>query len=320
MSNPIHPYAVYTVKEAAELLKVEPVTIQRYIRSGKLEATQFGKTYRISGQAVLNLLSFEHSSVELVQDRARQVENANYIKSKAFLMGHPKGASYIKFIDSTAQLLLACINPDIPALDEDQKTLKYAGSRALNTTMVAYRDCLSGYYQNSLSTQRDLIETQFLMDYFRTHPDKIAEWREADYKTRRDKFSPGILRKLLDKRDNFTEKKRDERYKMFCEYASHMTYQGFKLLANEKNLVEVGPFYDEEKLLNALHELALNCGFAVTNLCACLKAKDTKTAVLALKHIKEMDNLFNWQITKNEKYEKAMAEIDRLLKQISPQR
>lgn len=39
----------YTVDEIAELVKIHPKTIQRYIREGKLKATKVGKSWRVSG-------------------------------------------------------------------------------------------------------------------------------------------------------------------------------------------------------------------------------------------------------------------------------
>lgn len=37
-----------TVKETSELLKVNPMTIYRYIKAGKIVAYKFGKDYRIT--------------------------------------------------------------------------------------------------------------------------------------------------------------------------------------------------------------------------------------------------------------------------------
>lgn len=39
----------YTVDEIAEVLKIHPKTIQRYIREGKLNANKVGKSWRVSG-------------------------------------------------------------------------------------------------------------------------------------------------------------------------------------------------------------------------------------------------------------------------------
>ncbi|MEL7657821.1 MAG: helix-turn-helix domain-containing protein [Bacillota bacterium] len=39
----------YTVDGIAELIKIHPKTIQRYIREGKLKANKVGKSWRVSG-------------------------------------------------------------------------------------------------------------------------------------------------------------------------------------------------------------------------------------------------------------------------------
>jgi len=39
----------YTVDEIAEMVKIHPKTIQRYIREGKLKASKVGKSWRVTG-------------------------------------------------------------------------------------------------------------------------------------------------------------------------------------------------------------------------------------------------------------------------------
>lgn len=315
MKNPIHPYAIYTTKEAAELLDVDVITIQRYIRSGKLTATRLGKIYRISGQALLDLMSLEQDEVMYVQDRVRKTEIANYVKSKSFLLSNIKGKDYIELFSLTSDTLIVSLEPSEINTD-DELTIKYIGSRVFNTAMAAFRDTLSGYYQVSFANQRDLIEIQFLLDWFRDNRSDVQAWREADNRTRIAKFSPGILKELLDKRDGFVDKKRDKRYKMFCEYATHVSYQGFKLLANESNLIEIGAFYDEKKLLNTIHELCMNFSYVVIALTAVMKVPSAQAAKLWIKHAETFDRVFNFNITQNEKFRAAKENIDQLLKQL----
>ena len=42
--------AVYTTAEAARLLKLAPITVERQIRRGELKAVKFGKGYRLLGR------------------------------------------------------------------------------------------------------------------------------------------------------------------------------------------------------------------------------------------------------------------------------
>lgn len=52
----IEPNAVYTVKEAAQLLKMGEATVWRLVRSGELDSVKLGKSRRIRGQDLLKLL------------------------------------------------------------------------------------------------------------------------------------------------------------------------------------------------------------------------------------------------------------------------
>ncbi|MGV8027400.1 MAG: helix-turn-helix domain-containing protein [Anaerolineaceae bacterium] len=52
----IEQNAVYTVKEAAGLLKMSEASMWRLVRSGELESVKLGKLRRIKGQALLSLL------------------------------------------------------------------------------------------------------------------------------------------------------------------------------------------------------------------------------------------------------------------------
>lgn len=315
MANPIHPYAIYDSKEAAALLGVDVITIQRYIRSGKLQATRLGKVYRITGQSLLDLMSLDQDSVMYVQDRIRKTELANYIKAKSFLLSNDKGKKYIELFNLTADTLLTTLEPKDND-SEDVLTIKYIGSRVFNTAMSAYRDALSGYYQVSFSNQRDLLETQFLLDLFRTERSQIKIWKESDNQTRIEQFSPAKIRKTLDERDGFTERKREKKYKQFCEYASHVTYQGFKLIANSNNLIEIGPFYDESKLLNTIHELCLNFGYVVTSIVANVPVPSPRAAKLWIEHAETFDKVFSFNATQSEQFQAAKENIDKLLKQL----
>lgn len=296
MKNPIHPYAVYDSQQAAEILGLEPVTIQRYIRDGKLKATQFGKVYRISGQALLDVMALDSSSVKMSQDRVKQIENANHIKSKTFIVNNPKGAQFLELFDKTNDALIAVWNPDYQSSTEDQLTLKYIGSRLFNTAIAAFHNCLNGYYQVSFSLQRDLIEIQFLLDVFRSFPKKIKEWREADDKKLKKDFGPLALRTLLDERDGFKEKKRAERYRKLCKYASHMTYAGFTLLTNDSNQIELGPFYNERKLLNCLHDLVLHYSHPAMFFMSLIKSPNLQSQKLAIEHMKLFHEVFKEEI------------------------
>lgn len=312
MKQPIHPYAVYDSREAANLLGLDPVTIQRYIRAGKLKATLIGKVYRISGQSLLDLMALDSDSIKMSQDRVKQIENANFTKSKSYVLNHSKGQQFLMLVDKTNDALIGAWNPDYNNSTEDELTLKYIGSRLFNAGATSLHMCLSGYYQISFSIQRDLLEAQFLLDLFRSFPQKVKEWREADDKTLKNEFSPVAVRDMLDKRDGFKEKKRAARYQRYCKYASHMTYAGFTLLTNDDRQIEIGPFYNERKLLNCLHDIAMHYSYAVMTLISLLKSPSLQSQKSAIDHMKLFHQVFNEELPISPEIKKKLEDLDQI--------
>jgi len=140
---------------------------------------------------------------------------------------------------------------------EDVRTIQLLLIRLFNAAASTWKLLLSGYHQTSVLQQRDILETIFLLDYFRTDQKLIAEWRDSSDKIRIKKFSPAAVRAALDKRDRFTTGKRDDAYKMFCQLAAHPTYQGFHMLtAKRGDDIHTGPFFDMKLLKAGLEELA----------------------------------------------------------------
>ena len=63
MKDPIEPLAVYTTEEACKILGLkDDATVQSLIRNGKIAAVQVGRTYRISGQAILDFVRTQPKS------------------------------------------------------------------------------------------------------------------------------------------------------------------------------------------------------------------------------------------------------------------
>jgi excisionase family DNA binding protein len=60
MKEEIKLNAVYTAQEAAQILSLNHLTVLKYIREGKLQATKIGdRWYRISGQALLQFMNMQ---------------------------------------------------------------------------------------------------------------------------------------------------------------------------------------------------------------------------------------------------------------------
>jgi len=148
-----------------------------------------------------------------------------------------------------------------PHRSDDEITLQMLGIRLFNASGASIKLALSGYYQIAFAQLRDIVETYSLLDYFRTNKDKIAIWKVADKRNLKQKFGPYVIRDALDKRDGFKVKMRGEVYERLSAYASHPTYQGFKLTNKEKNMGEIGPFVTEKLLTAWLEEMVKHLGY-----------------------------------------------------------
>jgi hypothetical protein len=140
---------------------------------------------------------------------------------------------------------------------EDQLIVQLLGIRMFNTSASAVRDMLAGYYQNSVMQQRDRLEVSFLLDYFHTNPALISEWKASTESERHKKFGAFQMRKSLDDRDAFTERKREAHYKLLCNLGAHASYQGFQMLQPVAGGdAHCGPYFAEPALIATAGELA----------------------------------------------------------------
>ena len=123
---------------------------------------------------------------------------------------------------------------------DDELTMQFLGIRVMNATAVSIKLALSGYYQPAFSHVRDILETQFLMDYLLTNRAEIAEWKMADKKKLKTHFAPFRIREALDTRDRAQGKKRGEILSLLSSHTlAPATYRGFRL-TTKGNLGEIG--------------------------------------------------------------------------------
>lgn len=148
---------------------------------------------------------------------------------------------------------------DHTSLSDNEATMQMLGIRLFNAAASGVKLALSGYYQTAFQQARDIMETGFLLDYFRTSPEKIAVWKTADRATRRKLFDPVQIRKALDERDGDTRMRRATEYSRLSELAFHATWRGFILTARD-GFGELGPFVEVINLKAWLHEMVLRLG------------------------------------------------------------
>jgi hypothetical protein len=135
---------------------------------------------------------------------------------------------------------------DHTSRNENEATVQLLGIRLFNAAASGVKLALSGYYQTAFQQARDIMETGFLLDYFRTSPEQIAMWKAADRASRRKLFEPVKIREALDKRDGDTQMRRAEQYRQLSELASHATWRGFAMTTRE-GIGELGPFVRANK-------------------------------------------------------------------------
>jgi hypothetical protein len=145
---------------------------------------------------------------------------------------------------------------------EDQLIIQFLGIRLFNGLASASGHLLSGYYQSSVMQQRDILEVSFLLDYFKTTPSLIVEWKSSTEGERNKKFGAFHIRKALDDRDAFTSRKREEHYKLLCNLGGHASYQGFQMLQPIAGSdAHCGPYFADRALNATMAELAkIACG------------------------------------------------------------
>ena len=152
----------------------------------------------------------------------------------------------------------------VPTDDEDMKVIQVLGMRTFNAFGASLKLALSGYTQDSALILRDILETVFLLNLFRRDRTLIERWRFADDKTRRREFSPAAVRKALDERDGFRERKREEMYRMFSELAAHPTMKSAYLMRPRKEGdAVIGPFIAPgtlEAVISEMGRLAVQVG------------------------------------------------------------
>jgi hypothetical protein len=141
--------------------------------------------------------------------------------------------------------------------DDDLKVIQLFGMRMFNAFAASIKLIMSGYYQKGGMTMRDILETVFLIDYFRSDRAAITRYRYAEKKERNKSFSPIRIREALDKRDGNTCKKRAALYEMFSELAAHPNMKSAIMLKPKgMDYAYVGPFFDSSSLDASLAEMA----------------------------------------------------------------
>lgn len=151
---------------------------------------------------------------------------------------------------------LQYVRENTPDMGEEQVIVAMIGASVFNSIASAFKLLLGGYYQSSGLQIRYIMESGWLIDYLRTDPKLVQEWKMTPEDKRQSVFRPGKIRDVLDRRDGFKEKKRESHYKRLCVLCGHPTFAGFAMLRPEPTAdAHMGPFLVPSLLEGCIQEL-----------------------------------------------------------------
>jgi hypothetical protein len=183
------------------------------------------------------------------REEALRAESLTVIEADAALSDHWN-------LVAEAMTAIWAFSHDHVSRSEDELALQLLGIRLFNAAGSSIKLAMAGYYQGAFAHVRDVIETDYLVDYFSTDAAEIDEWRRTE--KRMTQFRAGRIRDALDKRDAYTSGERKKIYDILSEYAIHVSYAGLRMITTgPRNMAQVGPFFDEQKLRAWLGEMAI---------------------------------------------------------------
>ena len=169
--------------------------------------------------------------------------------------------------------------------------------RQFDSLSHGLRATLSGNFTGCAMYARDLVETEFLLDYLLDQPGRPEAWLSCDSAAERNNFSPRVVREALDKRDGFKERKRKLRFDLLSKMGSHPTPTALELKRDGMRMIQSGPFKNTRHLEACIQELAravASGGGTLVSYCnAEVKNGKSRSSRLALTLQKTFANHFN---------------------------
>ncbi|MGL4323799.1 MAG: hypothetical protein ACRCTD_07130 [Beijerinckiaceae bacterium] len=157
--------------------------------------------------------------------------------------------------------------------DGEHLALLRLGVRCFNSCGAALRLLRCGHWQPTILVIRDLYETQFLLDLLARDATKLKAWLTLSEQERKKQFKAVSIRQALDTLDGFTEKRREERYKMLSTYGAHATPEGFGIISPD-GMTNIGPYPDQKLLKGVIEELAMVTAHAAATISPLVKPTD----------------------------------------------
>src|SRR5712671_4387639 len=133
------------------------------------------------------------ADIEATHDREEEVRR----ESMALIEVDPELFRRVEMVQKAMTVIFG-YTIEYTSRSEDETTMQLLGVRLFNAAASGIKLALSGYYQTAFHQARDIMETGFLLDYFRTSPEQRAVWKRSDRKMRRELFDPVKIRIELD--------------------------------------------------------------------------------------------------------------------------
>jgi hypothetical protein len=131
--------------------------------------------------------------------------------------------------------------------------------RTFDDLSHALRYCMSGNYRGSAMYLRDLLETDFLLDYLMAENGRPEAWLKASDEDIRTLYAPSSVRTALDQRDGFTERKRKQRFDILSVLGVHPSPKGLELNRDGGRQIRTGPFKHSGSVQACIEEAARAC-------------------------------------------------------------
>lgn len=154
--------------------------------------------------------------------------------------------------------------------DDETLSLLRLAIRVFNGSGAAMSLARDGFFQQSFSVIRDLIEIEFLADLFSRDRQNLTSWLSLDDRSRMREFKPVRVREKLDALDGYKARKRQKEYDLFSQHAAHPGPHGFRVIS-PNNMTQIGPFVSKEVLTAVFQELAKHLTMAVSHLLSSLQ-------------------------------------------------
>jgi len=188
------------------------------------------------------------------------------LQERIFLDEISEESEIIKIIEISLDILEYFSKKNLKEFGDDIIPIRELVLRLQEIVKSVIVLCLNGHGLIGLGLLRDIVEIEYLLEYFRKDPDMIKVWWYSDDKTMWNKFRPNILRKKIAGNNTELKAKLDDDYKGHSNLSTHPSPMSLALQKGMKIKTEHhNHSYDFTAIRICLAETALHI-FSVSQL------------------------------------------------------